>query len=74
MPLTFVSGSHSQNVGTLKHCTRAGKVAQWAKVLAAKSDDLSLTSGKHMVEGESPLLKVASDPHSRGHPHIYTYT
>lgn len=51
-------------MGTLKHRTRADKVAQWAKVPTAKSDGLSLTSGKYMVEGENPLLKVVSDPHT----------
>lgn len=72
--LTSVSGSHSQNVGMLQCCTRAGKVVPWVAVLVAKSDELSLISGRHMVEGEDPLLKVVSDPHSHGHPHIYTYT
>lgn len=41
--------SHKKNLGSGK----------WAKVLVAKSDDLSLSPGTHMVVEENQLLQVA---------------
>lgn len=35
-----------------RYKVRAGKIAQWAKMLAPKSDSLSLIPGTHMIQGE----------------------
>jgi hypothetical protein len=37
---------------------RAGEIAQWAKVLATKSDDPSLTLKSLMIKGGSQLMHV----------------
>lgn len=51
---------------------RAGEMAQWVKVFAAKIYDLNSI---HMVE--STTFKSSSDPHTHAmtymHPHIYTH-
>lgn len=40
---------------------RAGEIAQWIKVPAAKSDHLSSTPGTHVVEGKNNSQKLLSD-------------
>lgn len=39
----------------------AGKMTQRVKAFVAKSNDLSLVSGTHVVEGENQLLRLPSD-------------
>lgn len=36
-----------------RYKVRAGKIAQWAKMFAPKSDSLSLIPGTHMIQGEN---------------------
>lgn len=47
---------------------RAGEIAQWEKVLAAKLDDLNSIPGTHMVEEENLSLqnsiKLSFDLHT----------
>lgn len=59
----------------------AGKMAQQVTTaLAARHEDLSLTPGSHMVEGEKQPLKVVLwTPHVHcgthsTHKHTYLYT
>lgn len=46
-----------------KEKSRAGKMAQQGKVLAAKPDSMSSIPRIHKVEGENPLLQLSSDLH-----------
>lgn len=41
-----------------KFLSRAGEMVQWARVAAAKPDDLDLIQETHTVEGENELPQV----------------
>lgn len=58
-----------------KEKSRAGKMAQQGKVLAAKPDSMGSTPRIHKVEGENPLLLVVLwPPHARCSMHTHAKT
>lgn len=55
----FTNFSHGQ-----EYTLRAGKMAQWVKVPAAKAEDWSLSLRTHLV-GENQLCRLSSDLHTQ---------
>lgn len=52
----------------------AGKMVQWGKKLAAKSDDLSSVPRTHLVERElSPLSSPVTSKYTSRHMHMYKH-
>lgn len=49
--------------GVIDGRARISEMAQQVKVLAAKSDDLSLSLGTYLVEGRTDSCKLSSDLH-----------
>lgn len=57
---TASSVTNVTRIMLLKELMGAGKMAQYTRALAAKSDDLSSIPGTHVVEGENQIPQICS--------------
>lgn len=58
----------------VKYAVWDSEMAQWVKVIAANSDNLSLTPGAHMWKGSVSSCKVSANVHTSFVAHVYKYT